>query len=265
MLLGVLTFAPRRRHRGRAVPAGPRRGGDRRVDHRHVLRPDDDRQRRGARSTRACIASGVIAAILFYPVTKWLMDGVQFRANAGDTPGVGKLYLCALIGIAVTALLFVITDYYTSTRFGPVKKTSAAVRRPVTPRTSSRASAPGLQATALPALVLVARHPRLLEARRRRRRGHLRHRRRGHGPAVADRPDRRAGRLRADHRQRRRHRRDVRAARGGPRHHRPPRRGRQHDQGRHEGLRDRLGRARGGGAVRGLPVRARDAGVSAGR
>ena len=32
----------------------------------------------------------------------------------------------ALSGIGVTALLFVITDYYTSTRFGPVKKTAAA-------------------------------------------------------------------------------------------------------------------------------------------
>ena len=76
---------------------------------------------------KGLIASGIISAALFYPVTKWLMDGVQFRANAGDTPGVGNLYLCALIGIAVTGLLFVITDYYTSTRFGPVKKTVRGV------------------------------------------------------------------------------------------------------------------------------------------
>ena len=36
------------------------------------------------------------------------------------------LWLCAVIGIAVTALLFVITDYYTSTRFRPVKTIAEA-------------------------------------------------------------------------------------------------------------------------------------------
>src|SRR6266576_4240644 len=44
---------------------------------------------------KGLIASGAIAAVLFYPVTKWLMDGVQYRTGV-DTPGVGKLYLCAL-------------------------------------------------------------------------------------------------------------------------------------------------------------------------
>src|SRR5436305_9476690 len=51
---------------------------------------------------KGLIASGVIAAILFYPVTKWLMDSVQYKGGI-DTPGVGKLYLCALIGLGVTA------------------------------------------------------------------------------------------------------------------------------------------------------------------
>jgi K(+)-stimulated pyrophosphate-energized sodium pump len=101
---------------------------------------------------KGLIASGVIAAALFYPVTKWLMDGVQYNGDI-DTPGVGKLYLCALIGIAVTALLFVITDYYTSTRFGPVKKTAAASQTGHATNIIS-GLAQGLQATALPALVL---------------------------------------------------------------------------------------------------------------
>ncbi|HEX2102087.1 MAG TPA: sodium/proton-translocating pyrophosphatase, partial [Solirubrobacteraceae bacterium] len=71
------------------------------------------------------ILSGVIAAVAFYPVTQWLMDGVSLRGG-GTAPSVGELYVCSLIGIAVTAFLFVLTDYYTSTRFGPVKKTAAA-------------------------------------------------------------------------------------------------------------------------------------------
>jgi K(+)-stimulated pyrophosphate-energized sodium pump len=102
------------------------------------------------------IVSGALAAAAFYPVTQWLMDGVTLKAAGapGDSPSVGDLYLCSLIGIAVTALLFVITDYYTSTRFGPVKKTAAASQ---TGHATNiiQGLAQGLQATALPALVLV--------------------------------------------------------------------------------------------------------------
>jgi K(+)-stimulated pyrophosphate-energized sodium pump len=102
---------------------------------------------------KGLIASGVIAGILFYPVTKWLMDGVQYATDRGATPSVGQLYLCALIGIVVTALLFVITDYYTSTRFGPVKKTASASQTGHATNIIS-GLAQGFQATALPALVL---------------------------------------------------------------------------------------------------------------
>src|SRR6478736_5885723 len=98
--------------------------------------------------------SGLIAAIAFYPVTKWLMDDITFKAAGSvDVPSVGKLYLCSLIGIGVTALLFVITDYYTSTRFSPVKKTAAASQTGHATNIIS-GLAQGLQATALPALVL---------------------------------------------------------------------------------------------------------------
>jgi K(+)-stimulated pyrophosphate-energized sodium pump len=99
------------------------------------------------------IVSGVIAAVAFYPVTKWLMDGVTFKGD-GKAPSVGDLYLCSLVGIAVTALLFVITDYYTSTRFAPVKKTAAASQTGHATNIIS-GLAQGLQATALPAVVLV--------------------------------------------------------------------------------------------------------------
>src|SRR5512132_2895145 len=96
------------------------------------------------------ILSGAIAAAAFYPVTKWLMDGIA----GGENPSVGELYLCSIVGIGVTALLFLLTDYYTSTRFSPVKKTSAASQ---TGHATNiiQGFASGLQATALPALVLV--------------------------------------------------------------------------------------------------------------
>src|SRR3712207_976762 len=93
------------------------------------------------------IVSGLLAAAAFYPITDWMMDG--------ETPfSVGDLYLCSLIGLAVTAALFVITDYYTSTRFAPVKSTAKASE---TGHATNiiQGLAQGLQATALPALVIV--------------------------------------------------------------------------------------------------------------
>jgi K(+)-stimulated pyrophosphate-energized sodium pump len=102
------------------------------------------------------ILSGLIAAGAFAPVTYWLMKDLTFAhvGSAVNTPSWGKFYLCALIGIAVTALLFRLTDYYTSTRFSPVKKTAKAS---VTGHATNiiQGFGSGLQATALPALVLV--------------------------------------------------------------------------------------------------------------
>ncbi|HTR89252.1 MAG TPA: sodium-translocating pyrophosphatase [Solirubrobacteraceae bacterium] len=100
--------------------------------------------------------SGLLAAAAFAPITYWLMHGVTFSGIAGlagNTPSWGKFYLCSLIGIAVTALLFFITDYYTSTRFSPVKKTAKAS---ITGHATNiiQGFGSGLQATALPALVL---------------------------------------------------------------------------------------------------------------
>jgi K(+)-stimulated pyrophosphate-energized sodium pump len=99
------------------------------------------------------ILAGLIAAILFIPVTRWMMNDL-IRQSGGSAPAWGDIYLCALVGLAVTALLFVITDYYTSTRFSPVKKTA---RASITGHATNiiQGLASGLQATALPALVIL--------------------------------------------------------------------------------------------------------------
>ncbi len=68
---------------------------------------------------RGLIVSGVLSAAAFLPITSWLMDD----ATGGNAT---KLWLCGLIGIFVTAAFFVITDFYTSTRFRPVKTIASA-------------------------------------------------------------------------------------------------------------------------------------------
>jgi K(+)-stimulated pyrophosphate-energized sodium pump len=89
----------------------------------------------------------VISAVIYIPVVKDVADNFGF-ASWSD------LYWCALIGLAITALLVAITEYYTGTRFGPVQRVS---QQSTTGHATNIIAglAVGMQATALPVIVLV--------------------------------------------------------------------------------------------------------------
>jgi K(+)-stimulated pyrophosphate-energized sodium pump len=107
------------------------------------------------------VVSGVLAAIAFLPITLIMMDdltykeGVSSLLRAGaDAPSGLDLWFCTLVGVGITAGLFVITDYYTSTRFRPVRTTARASQ---TGHATNiiQGLAQGFQSTAAPAILLV--------------------------------------------------------------------------------------------------------------
>jgi K(+)-stimulated pyrophosphate-energized sodium pump len=68
---------------------------------------------------KGLIVSGVLAAAALYPITKMLMSNLS-SFSAMD------LFYCAITGLVVTGLLVVITEYFTSTKYAPVKSIAQA-------------------------------------------------------------------------------------------------------------------------------------------
>jgi len=102
---------------------------------------------------KAVIASTVLSALGFIPVT---------TAFDTDTYSFGDLYCSAIVGLVVTFLLVAITEYYTGTRWWPVKSISGASRTGAATNIIE-GLAIGMQATAGPVIViaigiLVANH-----------------------------------------------------------------------------------------------------------
>jgi K(+)-stimulated pyrophosphate-energized sodium pump len=70
---------------------------------------------------KGVIVSGVISAIAFWFITEQLMP------NSADMPNLKlQMFGCALIGLALTAAMIVITEYYTATEYSPVRKVAGA-------------------------------------------------------------------------------------------------------------------------------------------
>ncbi|MGH8232218.1 MAG: sodium-translocating pyrophosphatase, partial [Steroidobacteraceae bacterium] len=64
---------------------------------------------------KGVIVSGLISAVAFWFITRSLLPSQ-----------LGTLFGCALIGLALTAAMIMITEYFTSTEYGPVRGVAAA-------------------------------------------------------------------------------------------------------------------------------------------
>ena len=75
---------------------------------------------------RGLAVSGVLAAVAFYFITNSMMGDIGISLDDGSTAGARELFYTTLIGLALTAALVVITEYYTATEFSPVRHIAKA-------------------------------------------------------------------------------------------------------------------------------------------
>ena len=103
---------------------------------------------------KGVLATGILSLIVLYPTTA-LLVGMDTVMTVGALSFTGQsLYLCGVVGLVVTALIVVITEYYTGTNYRPVQSIAKAS---VTGHGTNviQGLAISLESTALPALVIM--------------------------------------------------------------------------------------------------------------
>jgi K(+)-stimulated pyrophosphate-energized sodium pump len=72
---------------------------------------------------RGLAVAGILSLIAFYFVTQWMMTDVVV---AYPTLSVMRLWGCCIVGLVLTALMVIITEFYTGTEYSPVKHVAEA-------------------------------------------------------------------------------------------------------------------------------------------
>lgn len=114
-----------------------------------IIKLKNEKQIMGA-LYRGLIASGVLSALIFYPVTKWVLGSANLTSGQ-----IWNIFTAELIGLAVTGGMVFVTDYYTSLKFKPVQDLAAASQ--TGHGTNIIAGlALSMRATAIPVLIIAA-------------------------------------------------------------------------------------------------------------
>jgi K(+)-stimulated pyrophosphate-energized sodium pump len=75
---------------------------------------------------RGLAVAGAIALVVFLPITEMMFpNGVQINGIMDPIPAF-NIYLASIIGLALTAAMVVITEYYTATEYAPVRHIAQA-------------------------------------------------------------------------------------------------------------------------------------------
>ena len=78
---------------------------------------------------RGLAVAGGIAFFAYLPVTVWFMGSMSLPLGdvvVGGGELVMRLFICAAVGLVLTGLMVIITEYYTSTEYSPVKHIASA-------------------------------------------------------------------------------------------------------------------------------------------